>query len=436
MKKTPFPLNPFAYVPGLHEVTTLQHSAASCTRCNACVQSCPSYFSRQEELFSPRGRTQLLRLILEKKIQPAAHRALLQDTVRTCLLCARCTEACAGAVPVAVQMTALRRAANITRWPLGLRLLLHLRGTRPRLFEVLLQTALFLRRLGCVSVLIPALPRWMKHAHAVLPRRTQSLRRALKAHALPTEPAQASCIYLPSPEAAHVDGAAGLLSVQWLNQQPRIWLGRPSGLFEYLHGRLSTCLRQAKKLLTDWEKAATATPLPLVTDSLEIYSFLKNYPVLFAFLPGWKRRAQRLAEHVFFITDFPFSDGNTTPRPGRAALEDSSALYPPGDVAVRAREILQTHFGKNLLQCRYSRFPVPAAGLSLGQGTQAEQTVLGHVKDVAREQLTDVYCLSGWAALELNAALRRYYPAAQAKHIVYLRAGYERISDGKLQAVR
>ena len=50
MKKNKITLNPEQPVPGKQQPCALSESVASCTRCNGCVQNCPAYFLKQEEL--------------------------------------------------------------------------------------------------------------------------------------------------------------------------------------------------------------------------------------------------------------------------------------------------------------------------------------------------------------------------------------------------
>lgn len=428
MSRKPFSLDSRQPVPGPQGPRTLEASAAYCTRCNACVQSCPAYLLRREEAFSPRGRTQLLRLLMERKLKPEEHAALIEDVTHSCLLCARCTLACAGQIPVAEHMIALRRAARIQTLPRTLKFLLRLRTSRPALFDGLARAFKLSRRAGlvrltriCGLLQIPSL-RWVKHADDILPRRGGTLRKTLQKNGVDFTPEKPEVIYLPSLEAAYLDEQTGLLTLRLLGgKKTYVLFGFSSGLFEHLYGDEIPRLQAARRLLVEWEKRSGQRKLPLVTDSVETYVFLKNYPVLFSSLPGWKERAEAFASRVKFVTDLPFPRKKETP-PGLCALDASCAPAPAAEAAVRARKILKTHFGKNFVECEYSRFCTPAAGLSFVQGARAEEAALENVKDVARRQIRQVYCLSGLAALELDASLRRHYPAAKARHIVYLQA--------------
>ena len=121
--------------------------------------------------------------------------------------------------------------------------------------------------------------------------------------------------------------------------------------------------------------------------------------------------------HVQFITELlsPAKPPQTLPR---TALDSSSLLYPAGAVGERVYARLLETYGKNLLECEYSRLPLPAATIAFAQPTQAAELVRQNARDLIRQHIERVYCLSGWAALELQAVLRKHYPSARADFIV------------------
>ena len=172
------------------------------------------------------------------------------------------------------------------------------------------------------------------------------------------------------------------------------------------------------KLLLSWEHYSGQTPLPFITDSIEVYGFLKNYPLLFTHLPGWQQRAEKFAAHVQFITEVLSSPAKPSQTIPRIALDSSSLLYPAGVVAEQVYARLLETYGKNLLECEYSRLPLPAAGIAFAQPAQAAELVLHNARDLMRQHIEQVYCLSGWAALELQAVLRKHYPSVRADFIV------------------
>ncbi len=430
MAKKTRTLSPQRLMPGPDGVRTLSCSVDFCTRCNACVQSCPSYLLRQEEAFSPRGRNQIIRLLLEGKIKTADNKKLIRQTASSCFLCARCTSACAAALPVAQHVLALRQAAACQTLPFMLKQFIGLYGMRPALFHLVATLCLGLRRLGLLTFLrvcaITRLPflHWLNHADDILPRTAAPLSHVIKKQKTVLFPQKPDIIYYPSLEAQYADPQIGLRTLQLLKpKQVYMLSGQASGLFEYLYGTDTLALKQAKNLLLRWESISGRRKLTLVTDGLETYLFLKHFPVLFASWPGWQKRAEDFAVHVSYITELPSSVwAGRADITTKTALDSSSSLFPADKIAERTRKILKTHLGKNFVECEYSRFVIPGAGNAFVLGTPSREVILENVKDVARLQLKQVYCLSGWAALELNAALRRHYPQAQARHVVYLQA--------------
>jgi heterodisulfide reductase subunit C len=78
----------------------LQEQALSCTRCGACLQGCVSYKTRNMENFSPRGRVQLLKLLLERKIDLKQNEEMLLKCIDSCAQCGQCSKFCAANLKV------------------------------------------------------------------------------------------------------------------------------------------------------------------------------------------------------------------------------------------------------------------------------------------------------------------------------------------------
>ncbi len=73
----------------------LKEQSMLCTRCGACLQGCVSYKTHNMENFSPRGRVQLLNLILERKIDLKQNQEMLLKCINTCTQCGQCSKFCA-----------------------------------------------------------------------------------------------------------------------------------------------------------------------------------------------------------------------------------------------------------------------------------------------------------------------------------------------------
>lgn len=421
-------------VPGLHGYTCVRDSAAQCTRCNNCVQDCPSYLHNPQECFSARGRVQTVRLLAEQKLKIDADAPLIKQIVLSCSLCARCTAACPAALPVAHYMLALTKALRLQRLPFTLRLSLRLYSMQTLIFDKLVTLSLFLRRCGLFYILKPFLPAWLRHADRLIARKAVPLKKLLLQQSY-RAPEQPQAVYVPSLYASYADAHCGIQTLQLLaDKKVTVLLDFSTGLIEYLYGKEVWAQQAAKRLLTQWEKLSASRALPLFTDSIEVYSFLRHYPLLFAKWPGWQKRAQKMANHVKFITDIlPTKFAQLSDR--ITVLDTSSVLYPAGAAAERARKILLTKCKKNLLECDYSDIPLPAGGTGFIKGIPTETYLRQYVQDIACRKVADVYCLSGWAALELNAVFKRLYPQIRAEHLIRV-MGYGRAEKGKHATVR
>src|SRR3989338_1517943 len=73
-------------------------AVSQCSRCGYCEQACPTYVATGQESKSGRGRNQIVRLMLEGKLDD---REAALEALSTCLLCGACTTDCYAHVPTA-----------------------------------------------------------------------------------------------------------------------------------------------------------------------------------------------------------------------------------------------------------------------------------------------------------------------------------------------
>lgn len=409
-------------------VRSVYDSVSFCNRCGSCQQVCPTYALTGEEPFSPRGRNQAVRLAAEGKLKIAANRARLEQLVNTCLLCGRCTQACAGKIPTAQHMLELRRALKNTVLPGLLQKLLGWRSRRPGLFRAVVRAGLCLRRMGLLRLLrgcgltrLAAL-QWLEHADDILPRRINSSDKTFWRQALQESPKEPSLIYLPSLEAAFFmpSLAARVLKKAQQKYQVQVWEQVSSGLFEYVYGDLRQSRRLVRRLIRRCARTGTGS-LPLLTDSIDVYLFWRRAPQLFDRWPRLARQAQAWADRLVFVTElFPKTAPAATAVAAPVRLDPSALFEREGKPFDQARQILKTHFKKNFVECFYRDADTPAFGYAFVRGNLSEQIFLNAVRTVARTQTGTVFTLSGLSALELNYQLRRFYPQAQADHLACL----------------
>ena len=90
-----------------------QYAARTCTRCGACLQKCPSFKALKSELYSPRGRSQLLNYIFERKLNLKRDKTDILNTSASCLMCGACTDFCPAKTPVSDLMAELNSSEII-----------------------------------------------------------------------------------------------------------------------------------------------------------------------------------------------------------------------------------------------------------------------------------------------------------------------------------
>ena len=423
------PLNPKRHLSQIHTdfgERSVYDSAAYCTRCGICQQACPTYQIFHQETFSPRGRNQALRLLAEGKIKLAANRQLIAQTTHTCLLCGRCTQACAGKIPTAEHVLEIRRSLGQRVLPRLLQALLRLRSSAPKLFSFLLRTGFLLRNWGMLHLLkkvgllrLQSL-NWLKHADDILPTRAGSLKKLLNDISFPQEEKDIKKIYLPSLEAEFFTPQLAFSSLQAAGKATVLWSNMSSGLFEYVYGDLRQSRKCVRRLIVRHLKTGKGK-LPLITDSIDVYNFLQRVPQLFAGNNFWQKKAQNFAKRIVFVAELlpkKPTQKNTFISPVR--LDPSALFTRESKAAQKSEEILKTIFKKNFVECSYTDADTPAFGYALAQLKLHEKIALNAVRAVARTQTGTVFTLSGLSALELGYQLKKFYPSAKAEHIIRL----------------
>jgi glycolate oxidase iron-sulfur subunit len=85
----------------------LKEEVYNCIKCGLCLTPCPVYKQLFYEGASPRGKVQLIKKILDGKLDPSEH---FHRLLFTCLLCETCTVSCPSGLKVDRLMKAMRAA--------------------------------------------------------------------------------------------------------------------------------------------------------------------------------------------------------------------------------------------------------------------------------------------------------------------------------------
>ena len=391
-------------------------SISFCNRCGSCIEQCPTYRLTGIETYSPRGRNQAARLILEGKLKIKEKK--LQASLSSCTLCGRCTQVCGAKIPTSQHVLEMHRASHGRHLPFLLQTFLSLRGEKPRAFQLCMNVFLKGKFLWKAVSCLPGLS-WLKSAAEQLPGKIVPLQKHLKQADVPHTDKNPKFIYLPSFEAEFLQPQIALSSLRLLNRAGKTdcWLNTACGLFEYVYGDL----RQSKRLLRRLiQRHRQNQPIvPLVTDSLDVYHFLKLAPQLFSGQEHLANQAQTFADSVRFITEF-FNERSLTPPSISLPVQlDYGALFSRESAPlIQSISLFKTLFKQNFVECEYTAFDTPAFGYAFVAGNQNAQMMLEVVKKIAQKQTKTVFTFSGLCALELNKALSRLYPDAEARHIV------------------
>ncbi len=78
----------------------------NCIKCGICLTPCPVYKQKLVEAASPRGKIQLVRNIIEGKLEPSEN---FKRILFTCLLCETCTVNCPSGLKIDQVLKAMRR---------------------------------------------------------------------------------------------------------------------------------------------------------------------------------------------------------------------------------------------------------------------------------------------------------------------------------------
>jgi len=102
----------------------LREQVYNCIRCGLCMNTCPVYRQLYFEGASPRGKVQLIKKVLEGKLEPSEN---FYRLLSTCLLCETCAVSCPSGVKLDRLMKAMRaELIEKFRMPWEKKTLLHL----------------------------------------------------------------------------------------------------------------------------------------------------------------------------------------------------------------------------------------------------------------------------------------------------------------------
>lgn len=400
---------------------TTYDAASQCSRCGYCEQSCPTYVATGSEAQSPRGRNQLVRLMLEGKL---ADPKAAEEALSTCLLCGACTTHCYAQVSVPDIVLEGRRALRgETHWLVraASRLLI----TSPGTVAAILKVGYLLKRLG-VSKLsrpflrligLPVLAAMDEHVEesplTLLDSQLASLARPVD---VPAWNYFAPC----GPRYLYPRvGTSSWKALTQLKGPGRFMENSCCGLFANNYGDVEDARTLARRNI---EKAEANGDAPIVGDCSSCVAFLKSYPQLFL-LPSdaaWRPRAERFAARVQDVLEV-YRDS----APGLPSLEDEGGVVTYHDSCravngqgLKDRKAVQAAAGEKFCEMGGADVCCGGAGaFAFVHGELSDDVLRRKIGNAAAVQADTVVTSSTSCLIQLARGLRKYYPDAQVLHI-------------------
>lgn len=403
-------------------------AASQCSRCGYCEQACPTYVATGEESKSPRGRNQIVRLMLEGKLDdPAA----AMEALSTCLTCGACTTACYAKVPVVdIVLEGRRMLRGETHWLV--RKVCRLMIDSPRAFAALLKLGFLLKACGLSRLGRPLLRAAGLSALASMDEHVdeaplRDLDDRIRSRPVPAAPAYryfAPCgprYLFPRVGEATLSALDALLG-------PGAALGNPCcGLLAHNYGELSDARELAMKNIAHAERSGDE---PVVGDCSSCVAFLKSYPQLFLKPEdaSWRRRAEAFAERVRDAVEVYGAHAARLPANVAEGVEttyhDSCRALNPQGIKEQPRLAARRAAGASYCEMAGSEACCGGAGaFAFVHEDLSDDLLKAKVGRVAEAQARLVLTSSTSCLIQLARGLRKYYPDAKALHLSEFVAG-------------
>jgi glycolate oxidase iron-sulfur subunit len=307
---------------------SLYDAASQCSRCGYCEQSCPTYKVTGDEKKSPRGRNQLVRLLIEGKLE---NKEAARESLETCLLCSACSTTCYAHVPTADIVLEGRRLLGDRPWLA--RFLSRLLLRHPSSFTLLLRCANLAKRVGLSRLARPLL-RWAGLPGLATADEHVTLAPLRFSHELLERGAKESKYLQFQPcGTRYLFTGVALATQAVLDTQPLS--SGCCGLLAYNYGELGDARAFAQNVI----RAAEGDDRSVVADCSSCAAFLKSYPQLFLNDPEWSVRAQRFSARVRDVLEVVEVKGDKTTTyhescracHGQGVTADQSGLAPLRD---------------------------------------------------------------------------------------------------------
>lgn len=403
-------------------------AAAQCSRCGYCEQACPTYVATGREAWSPRGRNQLVRQMLEGKLADPKD---AEEALSTCLLCGACTTACYAKVPtVDIVLEGRRRIRGDGHWLV--RAVTGLLLTGPAALRLLLKAGFLLKRLGLSRLARPLLRSIGLPALAEMDAHVDEAPRRLLDDELPALRAagegEAWRYFGPcGPRYLFPRvGTATWKALTHLNGKGKFMENACCGLLAHNYGDLEQARALARANIA---KAEATGDAPIVGDCSSCVAFLKSYPQLFL-MPddaAWRPRAERFAARVRDAAEMYGDVVEALPAAraeGVTTYHDSCRALNGQGLKDQPRRATRACAGDGYREMAGADACCGGAGaFAFVHGELSDEILRRKVGAAAAVQAGTVVTSSTSCLIQLARGLKMYYPDARVLHISEFVAG-------------
>lgn len=399
-------------------------ASSQCSRCGYCEQACPTYVATGSESRSPRGRNQVVRLMLEGKLNdPEAAREVLA----TCLLCGACSSACYARVPTADIVLEGRRLLS-GEPPWIVKMLTSMLIEQQERLSVVLKAANFFKRWGLSRLFRPLLRRLGFSVLAEADAHVGEAPGKFLFEYLRDGPAvQKPAWHYFAPCGPNYlyprVGQATVNSLERLKGPGRFMENSCCGLLSYNYGDLDDARTLAKKNMLRALEAG-ASQAPIVGDCSSCVSFLKTYPQLFLDDPEWKGKAEAFSSRVRDAVEMYAGNSASAGAAGPVTYHDSCRACHGQGIKTPPRDVMRSLFADTFVELPEADVCCGGAGaFSFVQPELSDEVLKRKIGRIAETGAVLVATSSTSCLIQLAHGLKKYYPQCRVVHLSELVAG-------------
>lgn len=419
----------------LHELITkngvknIYDAVSQCTRCGYCLESCPSYAVDKKENYSPRGRNQTIRMLIEGKQKDVN---LAKDIIDTCLLCGACTNICYGSVATPDITLEARREERDFGNSLIYKAIINIRKKR-KTFDLILKTFYIMHRvkldkladklgmfdfLGYPS-LSNAIKKLIKPPKKFLHEEINDL--------IPKETEKAVWIYFLTCGTDYMFTNVGKASISVLKKiygNGIFMKNACCGLISYNYGSLNDAKEHALKNIEIFEELRKENPNAfIVADCSSCVAFMKSYPQMFSGEEENYKRAIEFSSNVKDIIEVVkpehLSDINLDSiKDKKITIHHSCKAYNDQGLKDEQEKVLKPILKENLIELNESNICCGGAGAySFTKPEFSNKILYRKMKNISETQADITLVSSTSCLMQIGYGSKTHY-STEVKHYV------------------